>query len=167
MSMSTADHSPALIRFGRDAGAFTLETEQRLGAPLAEVFDFFADARNLQELTPSFLHFEIRSQGAIEMRAGTLIDYRLRLHGVPLGWRTLISSWERPNRFVDEQVRGPYLLWRHEHRFEPTAHGSVVYDRVSYRVLGGSLVERLIVRPDLQRIFAFRQQELARRFGRA
>jgi ligand-binding SRPBCC domain-containing protein len=165
--MTLEEPSPPLIRFGRDAGAFTLETEQRLNAPQSEIFEFFADARNLQELTPSFLHFEIRSRGPIEMRSGALIDYRLRLHGLPLGWRTLISTWEPPHRFIDEQVRGPYLLWRHEHRFESSDDGTAVFDRVSYRVRGGSPVERFIVRPDLRRIFAFRHQELARRFGRA
>jgi ligand-binding SRPBCC domain-containing protein len=165
-SLSRVSHAATdSLRFGRSAGRLTLDTEQRLRAPLAEVFAFFADAKNLEALTPSFMHFEIRTPSPIDMQQGTLIDYRIKLRGLPLRWRTRISAWEPPHRFVDEQLRGPYLEWKHEHRFETIADATLVFDHVKYRVLGGRAVDRLLVRPDLRRIFDFRRSELARRFG--
>lgn len=129
--------------------------------PLTEVFAFFADAGNLERLTPGFLRFRIQTPLPIQMAAGTLIDYRIRLHGIPIRWRTRIAVWEPPLRFVDEQLRGPYRLWRHEHTFEATGGGTVCRDRVEYRHWGGPIGERLMVRPSLERIFAFRQATLA------
>jgi len=131
-----------------------------LDAPLADVFPFFADARNLEALTPPWLHFEISNPSPIEMRTGTLIDYRLRVHGLPLRWRSEITAWDPPHRFVDEQRRGPYRAWRHEHRFTAEGGGTLVEDDVTYAVLGGAIVDRLLVRRDLQRIFAFRREAL-------
>lgn len=136
---------------------FRLDAELDLPRPREEVFAFFADPRNLEAITPPWLRFRIASEGPLEMRAGALIDYRLSLRGIPFGWRTLISAWEPPQRFVDEQLRGPYRLWRHEHRFEERPGGTRILDRVDYQVPGGALVERLLVRPDLERIFAWRQ----------
>ncbi|MCU0235224.1 MAG: SRPBCC family protein, partial [Thermoanaerobaculales bacterium] len=94
----------------------TLCTELELPLPLAEVFPFFAEARNLERITPGWLRFEVLTPGPIEMRAGALIDYRLRWRGVPLSWRTEIEAWEPPHFFIDRQLRGPYRLWRHQHR---------------------------------------------------
>ena len=131
-----------------------------LAAPLPDVFPFFADARNLEALTPPWLHFEISNPSPIEMRTGTLIDYRLRVHGLPLRWRSEITAWDPPHRFVDEQRRGPYRAWRHEHRFTAEGGGTLVEDDVTYAVLGGAIVDRLLVRRDLQRIFAFRREAL-------
>lgn len=145
----------------------TLETFLLLAVPRERVFAFFADARNLEAITPAFLKFRVLTQGVIEMRPGAIIDYRLRLYGVPLGWRTEITSFEPPFRFVDEQVRGPYRLWRHEHLFEEVAATRTdpvctrVTDRVTYQHIGGPVVHRLFVRPNLERIFAYRQQRIA------
>jgi ligand-binding SRPBCC domain-containing protein len=136
----------------------------RLDAPLGEVFSFFADARNLEALTPPWLRFEVLTPSPIEMRAGTLIDYRLRVHGVPLRWRSGITVWEPPHRFMDEQRRGPYRLWRHHHRFAAEGERTLVEDDVAYAAPGGALVERLFVNRDLARIFAFRRQALLDRF---
>ncbi len=153
------------LTFRRDDGAFLLEASQWLPRPLAEVFPFFADALNLEALTPPLLRFHVATPSPIEIRQGTLIDYRLKLRGIPLRWRSEIRVWEPPRRFVDFQVRGPYLLWHHEHLFDEVDGGTLVRDRVHYRVLGGALVERFLVRPDLRRIFAFRQEYLARLFS--
>lgn len=141
-----------------------LQSSVRLDAPLADVFPFFADARNLEALTPPWLRFEILSPGAVDMRVGAFIDYRLRVHGVPLRWRSEITAWDPPRMFVDEQRRGPYRLWRHTHRFAPEGDGTRVDDEVEYAVLGGPLVDRLFVRRDLDRIFAFRRAALSARF---
>lgn len=94
------------------------------------------------------------------MQAGTLIDYRLRIRGFPVKWRTLISAWEPPRRFVDEQLHGPYRLWVHEHTFETCNDGTLVRDKVTYQVSLDFLVHRFLVRPDLERIFQFRREAL-------
>jgi ligand-binding SRPBCC domain-containing protein len=140
---------------------FKLERDQLIERPLPEVFSFFADARNLAVITPPWLNFEIRSNQPIEMAAGTVIDYRLALRGVPLRWRSEITVWDPPVRFVDEQRRGPYRYWIHEHTFEADGAGrTIVGDRVRYAVPGGSLVHRLFVEPDLERVFAYRAGKL-------
>jgi len=144
---------------------FTFECEQWLARPVEEVFPFFADARNLQAITPPWLDFQVLTPDPIEMRAGTLIDYRLRVHGLPLRWRTLIKVWEPPHRFVDEQLRGPYRQWIHEHTFTARDGGTLARDGVHYAVPGGAWVNRWFVRRDVERIFAFRRAELTRRFG--
>lgn len=133
----------------------------------AEVFPFFSDPGNLQRLTPDWLHFSIVTPQPITMRPGALIDYRLRLHGIPFGWRTEITAWEPPHRFVDRQLRGPYRYWSHEHRFEEWDGGTLAKDIVTYSVLGGRLIDRLFVRKDLKRIFAFREKILRETFGGA
>jgi len=133
----------------------------------AEIFPFFADAANLQTLTPSTLHFEILTPRPIAMRAGALIDYKLRIHGFPVRWRTEITEWDPPHRFVDKQLRGPYKLWLHEHTFTPETGprgGTLAKDRVEYAAPGGPLVHRWLIRPDLERIFAFRTKVLRKMF---
>ena len=143
-------------------------TEAWLPRPRAEVFPFFAEAGNLEAITPPWLRFRVLTPGPLEMRRGALIDYRLRLRGVPIRWRTEITAWEPPDRFVDEQVRGPYRLWVHEHTFEPETRGGIegtrVRDHVRYAVPGGALVDALFVRREVAAIFAFRQRVLAERF---
>ncbi len=99
------------------------------------------------------------------MREGMLIDYRLRVRGLPLRWRTRISAWQPPHRFVDEQLRGPYRLWIHEHTFEPRNGGTLARDLVRYAVPFDALLHRWFVRPDIERIFQFRAAELKRRFA--
>ncbi|MBS0264154.1 MAG: SRPBCC family protein [Planctomycetes bacterium] len=142
-----------------------LKTEIWLPAPRVQVFEFFSDAFQLESITPPLLKFHVVTPRPIVIQAGTIIDYRLRLHGIPLRWRSLIPVWEPYTRFVDEQLKGPYLHWRHEHRFSDRNGGTLVSDEVFYRVLGGSLVNRLFVAPDLRRIFAYRSQKLQEIFG--
>ncbi len=137
-----------------------LEREIVVARPLDEVFAFFADAFNLERITPPWLRFRILTLPPIEMREGLLIDYALRLHGVPIGWQSEITSWLPPAGFVDEQRRGPYRRWVHAHTFEERAGGTLVRDRVDYAVPGGALVDRLFVRRDLERIFAFRHEAI-------
>jgi len=142
------------------------QTELWLPLPPEQVFPFFADAANLQALTPPWLHFEILTPQPIVMAEGALIDYRLRVHGLPLRWRTRINVWELPHRFVDEQLRGPYRQWIHEHTFEARGGGTLARDRVRYAVPLDFLVHPWFVRPDIEKIFAFRTQELQKRFSK-
>ncbi|MEZ6056520.1 MAG: SRPBCC family protein [Planctomycetaceae bacterium] len=155
------------IRMGKHPsrrGMFRLESEVWLPAGPEAVFDFFANPENLEAITPPWLNFRIMTPTPIEMRAGVLIDYRIRLHGVPIKWRTEISVWEPPLRFVDEQLRGPYRFWHHEHTFVEQDGGTLVGDCVDYAVLGGAIVHRLFVRNDLEKIFTYRLQKLTEFF---
>lgn len=146
------------------------ESEVVLPRPRPEVFAFFADAANLRELTPGWLHFRLDTPPPIALAEGALLEYRLRVRGVPLRWGTRIAAWEPPCRFVDEQLRGPFRVWHHEHLFEEADGGAAtrLIDRVRYAVPGGPLgavVDRLLVRRDVERIFAFRTVRLRERFG--
>jgi ligand-binding SRPBCC domain-containing protein len=139
---------------------FRLDSHIWLTRSLEEVFAFFADARNLETITPSWLKFEIVTQGPINMQVGTLIDYRLKLHGIPFSWQSAIRVWDPPNRFVDEQLKGPYRHWRHDHIFEERDGRTLVRDHVDYAVPGGYLINGLLVRRDVERIFDYRRQRL-------
>ncbi|MFL5780624.1 MAG: SRPBCC family protein [Thermoleophilaceae bacterium] len=145
---------------------WVLTREQRLPGPPADVFGFFADALNLERITPAWLSFRVTGPKPIEMHAGTLIEYRLRLHGVPLRWLTRIDVWEPPHRFVDRQLRGPYRSWVHEHSFAADGpDATLMRDRVEYSLpLGplGALADVVLVRRDLARIFDYRAASVAR-----
>jgi ligand-binding SRPBCC domain-containing protein len=146
----------------------TLTREQILPGDPDAVFGFFADAFNLEAITPPWLRFRVVTPGPIRMARGTLIEYRLRLHGVPVRWLTRIEAWEPGVRFADVQVRGPYRSWHHTHSFEPHADGTLVRDKVRYELpLGalGRIADAAFVRRDLTRIFDFRHEEVARRLG--
>lgn len=145
---------------------FVFEDEVTLCFPRDEVFSFFSKAENLEALTPPWVHFSILTPLPIEMREGALIDYRLKIHGLPINWRTEISVWDPPFRFVDRQLRGPYRSWVHTHTFRETEGGTKVSDRVEYSVWGGALVNSLLVRRDVEKIFNYRRQMLGREFSR-
>jgi len=161
----TASGKAAGLRWGRKRGLFTVESRLFLPRPLEVVFPFFADAGNLETITPPWLRFEIVTLRPIAMRVGALIEYRLRLHSIPLRWRSEITVWDPPNRFVDEQRRGPYRVWIHEHTFTERDGGSEVIDFVRYDVLGGRLTEALFIRHYVRRIFEYRTRKLQDIFG--
>ncbi|MBD3173540.1 MAG: CDP-paratose 2-epimerase [Armatimonadia bacterium] len=142
-----------------------LHREIVLPAPLAEVFEFFSNAGNLAELTPPWVDFEMLTEGPVEMKVGALIDYRIKIHGIPVGWRTEITEWDPPHAFTDEQLRGPYRKWIHRHRFEEAEGGTRVTDHVEYAAPGGRLVEALFVRRDVERIFDRRTVRLLEIFS--
>ena len=146
---------------------FEFESGIWLPKPLSEVFPFFSDAQNLLALTPPWLRFEVLTPAPISMKPGTTIDYRLRMHGVPIRWQSEITAWEPPDRFVDEQRRGPYRLWVHEHRFSEQNGQTLAEDHVRYAVRGGALVNRLLVARDLAKIFEYRHRRMALIFGAA
>jgi ligand-binding SRPBCC domain-containing protein len=144
---------------------YQLQTRLFVARDLETTFSFFADAGNLQRLTPPWLDFSIVTPQPIPMHDGAIIDYRIRVHGIPINWRTEIAEWQPPHRFVDQQLRGPYRRWRHTHTFTPVAGGTLVEDTVRYRPFGGALVHGLFVRRDLEGIFTFRQEEVLNVFG--
>ena len=144
---------------------YHLRTELWLPHSRDKIFQFFADPGNLERLTPGWLHFEILNEASPIMRAGARLDYRLRIHGVPIKWRSEISEWNPPHRFVDRQTSGPYRLWVHEHTFDEEAGGTLVSDNVQYSVPGGALVQKFLVAPDLVRIFKYRHTVLKALFN--
>jgi ligand-binding SRPBCC domain-containing protein len=136
---------------------FVFEQDTLLPLALEETFSFFANAENLEAITPPWLHFSILTPTPITMQAGTLIDYRLRVHGIPLRWQTEITRWNPPYDFTDEQKRGPYRLWIHRHVFTAEGDQTRMRDQITYAVFGGSLINRLFVQKDVLRIFNHRQ----------
>lgn len=137
-----------------------LETRIELPLDPPTVFEFFSNAENLAFLTPPELRFRIRTPCPIAMREGTVIDYTIRLWGLSLKWRTLITGWSPPTGFVDEQVRGPYKTWIHTHRFIPIPGGTAIEDEVVYELPFGWLgaLALPLVRRQLARIFTYREQ---------
>lgn len=142
---------------------YTYVSEQVVRRPLGEVFAFFADAANLEAITPDFLRFRILTPLPIAMRPGALIDYQLSLFGVPFRWRTRIETWEPGRRFVDVQERGPYRSWHHTHEFEACPEGTRVRDTVRYALpMGpvGALAHALFVRGRVEAIFDHRRRAI-------
>lgn len=151
-----------------ELGHTTLRCEQWVSKPLDEVFTFFADAHNLERITPPFLRFSVRSMTTPAIQQGTKITYRLRLHGLPISWTSRVEEWEPPNGFTDVQIRGPFRLWRHRHEFIAERQGTRVRDTVHYRVPCARLLHILRlpwVDRDLEQIFRYRQQIIANLFG--
>jgi len=147
---------------------YTMVFTQQVARPLPEVFNFFSRAENLETLTPPWLNFKILNVKPQPVQQGTLIDYSLRVHGIPLRWTSEIVEWEPPHRFVDLQLRGPYKLWRHEHRFEACQGGTLISDTINLALpLGflGRLAYKIKVESDVQEIFAFREQKIRSLFG--
>jgi len=147
---------------------YRLETETLVPAPLDEVFEFFSRAENLEAITPEFLRFKILTPLPIEMKPGALIEYRLRLFGLPVRWVTKITVWEPGVRFVDVQLKGPYAKWEHEHRFAAEGGQTRMGDTVEYALPGGPLgplVHALFVRKRVESIFSHRGDVIRRRFG--
>ncbi len=153
---------PKLKSALEDACTFhRLETQQFLPRPLSDVFDFFCDPHNLERITPETLNFKIETISSPAIRAGTTITYRLRLHGVPFRWKTLIKEWEPGRYFIDTQEKGPYAVWHHTHRFHEVVGGTLMTDEVKYQVPLGWLGESTalpLVRSEVRKIFQYRRK---------
>ncbi len=146
----------------------TLRREQWIPRPLNEVFAFFSDARNLEEITPPWLGFRILTPLPIRIATFTKLRYRLSLHGLPVSWTTEIQEWDPPFRFIDVQVSGPYRLWHHTHRFEAHDGGTRMTDVVRYRLpfgMIGRAVHALKVRRDVEQIFDYRFERIGELFA--
>ena len=138
-----------------------------LPQPRAKVFEFFSNPGNLDRLTPAWLNFAIVTPASSKMNQGALLDYRLRIRGIPIRWQSEIAVWEPPRRFVDRQTKGPYSLWIHEHTFDERDNGTLVGDNVEYAVPGGRIVQQFLVAPDIERIFDYRHKMLDELFNPA
>jgi ligand-binding SRPBCC domain-containing protein len=148
-----------------DSGIHVARFEQRLEGAPEDVFPFFADARNLEAITPPLLRFRLLTPDPISMGVGTFLQYALRIHGLPVRWDTLIQEWDPPHRFVDVQVRGPYRLWHHTHDLVPLDDGraTLMRDTVRYAVgfgVLGEVARRALVQRDVEAIFAFRADKV-------
>jgi ligand-binding SRPBCC domain-containing protein len=147
---------------------YTLQCETISGRPLPETFAIFEDPYNLAKTTPPWLNFQVTSSEKVKMQKRAEIDYVIRWLQVPIRWKTIITEYDPPYKFVDEQERGPYTLWRHHHTFAETAEGTKVKDRVEYQLplgLLGRFVHAMVVRRQLLAIFRYRQRELGKMFG--
>lgn len=150
---------------------YTLQREQWVASPLPRIFPFFAQPENLALITPPSLRFRLLTPGPVAMEQGRIIDYTIRVMGLPVRWRTLITRYDPPRCFVDEQISGPYSFWHHTHRFETRDGGTLLHDEVRYvlpmALMGParSLVHALYVRPYLEKIFDYREQVFSGRFG--
>ena len=129
------------------------------------VFSFFSDAHNLEKITPPYLKFHVLSQSTETIEKGTLLNYRLRLRGIPIGWQTLIEKWMPPNSFIDTQLKGPYKVWRHTHTFTPAYKGTLIEDEVYYALPSIPFLSFIVspfVRKDVRDIFLFRKHSISK-----
>ena len=143
--------------------------EQWIPLPVEKLFLFFADEKNLETLTPPWMHFQVLGKSTPAMQEGTLIDYRLRIRGISVRWQSRIEQWIANERFVDTQTRGPYSYWHHTHTFASKDGGTLAADRVRYRVPGGFIGRIFIlpfVRRDIRIIFNYRKKKIEELFGK-
>jgi len=147
----------------------TLKREKFIPSSIERVFDFFSRAENLNRITPPWFHFKIVTKIPIRMTKGTLIEYSLRLHGVPIRWMSQITGWDPPHSFVDTQLKGPYKIWIHQHLFQARDGGTFMQDIVKYAILGSILepfIHFLFVQRELDRIFDYREESLVKIFSK-
>ena len=147
---------------------YQLRRQQFIPKPIDQAFAFFADAANLDFLTPPWLHFQIRTALPITMMTGALLDYSIRWRLVPIRWQTKVLDWSPPHRFVDQQIKGPFGLWHHTHTFEVHSGGTLMTDEVRYALPWGPLgiiAHALVVKRDVIAIFNYRFNRIAERFG--
>ena len=135
--------------------------KQFIDLPIEEVFNYFSNPSNLQKITPKYLNFKIKNNPPFIMKKGQLFEYRLRVRGIPITWISLISSYDPPYSFIDEQIKGPYSSWHHTHLFKEENGGTVIIDEVKYTLplgLIGKIVNLIWVKKDLDKIFQYRQK---------
>lgn len=147
---------------------YTFQSKTELNAGIDDVFEFFSNAKNLQKLTPPWLNFKMITPPTGAVQSGTTIGYKLKVHALPIHWLTLIEHWEPPRRFIDVQLKGPYKIWKHEHRFESLGDKTIMYDTVEYALpfgILGQLAHSLLVKKDVQSIFDYRTEAISKIFA--
>ncbi|WP_417592002.1 SRPBCC family protein [Owenweeksia hongkongensis] len=151
-------------------GFFQLRTEQQVNASLEEVWDFISSPKNLKEITPDHMGFEITNQASGNMYPGMIISYKVSpLLGIKMNWVTEITHVKDMEYFVDEQRIGPYTMWHHEHHLEENEHGVLMKDIVTYQPpFGklGNLANSLFIKKQLKEIFDYREEAVNRYFGK-
>ena len=144
-----------------DMKYYELKVKQFIKLPIEEVFNYFSNPANLQKITPTYLNFRIKNQLPLRMNKGQLFEYQLRVRGIPINWKSLISSYNPPYSFVDEQIKGPYSSWHHTHTFKEENGGTSIFDEVKYSLpLGfiGGIINSIWVKRDLDSIFKYRRK---------
>jgi ligand-binding SRPBCC domain-containing protein len=152
----------------RHLGHYQYRTSIWLPKPIEEIFNFFCDAKNLESITPDLLQFKVLGMSTESIEKGTILDYQLKIHGLPKKWKTLIEQWDPPNSFVDTQLEGPYSLWHHTHQFISMHNGTMMNDTVIYQPpLGpfGRLANMAFIRKDIEAIFNYRRKIIFEKFG--
>ena len=148
---------------------YTFKKEQKISKSIIDVFDFFSKPENLSVITPNKMDFRILTPSPIEMKEGTLIDYTVKIMSFPIRWRTLITKYDPPNMFIDQQLKGPYSMWHHTHLFEKiNDNETLIKDVILYAVpfsFIGSITHSLYIKRDLEKIFDYRSQEIKRIFN--
>ena len=148
---------------------YTFKKEQRISKSIIDVFDFFSKPENLSVITPNKMDFKILTPSPIEMKEGTLIDYTVKIMSFPIRWRTLITKYDPPSMFIDQQLKGPYSMWHHTHLFEKiNDNETLIKDIILYAVpfsFIGSITHSLYIKRDLENIFDYRSQEIKRIFN--
>ncbi len=151
-----------------DRPVHELLMEQWVPQPIDRVFDFFSDSKNLETITPPFLHFKILNQSDEKLCDGTILNYQLKIHGIPVRWQSRIMDFQPGVRFSDEQTRGPYSIWHHMHQFFEKDGGTVIRDRAVYKLPGwvpGDIIAHPFIRKDLETIFTYRRKKIEELFG--
>lgn len=143
---------------------FTFEAHQYIPLSKEEVWPFFSDPHNLEKITPEALHFKIINISDNQIQAKSLIEYRLRLRGIPIHWKTLIDSFEPNKEFVDTQTKGPYRIWHHTHTFTPCRNGTIMTDRVRYQLplLPFGIIALPLIAREIGLIFSYRRQSISK-----
>jgi len=140
---------------------YSLKRKQFIKLPIEKVFDFFSKPENLEKITPSSLSFKIITPIPIDMSKGALIDYTIKLFFYPVHWRTIISDYNPPYSFIDQQIKGPYKFWHHSHEFKEVNDGVEIIDNVKYSVpfgVVGRLAHKIWIRNELNKIFDYRMK---------
>ena len=145
-----------------------LNSYQFIPHPINRVFGFFSKPENLEKITPNTLHFKILADLPIDMKVDQEIDYKIRIRGIPMRWRSKILSYDPPNSFIDEQIKGPYALWHHTHNFIEKDGGTYIHDIVKYKIpygFIGRFLNKVWISKDLNSIFSYRKHEIAKFFN--
>lgn len=157
-----------ILSFLRTPKIYTFKKEQFVPSDMETVFDFFSRPENLEKITPPAMGFHIMTPNPIEMKKGAIIDYTVNIMGVPVRWRTMITSYKKNQFFVDEQLKGPYSYWYHKHSFEPVEGGINIIDEITYALpleAFRNIVHPLLIKPQLKKIFSFRFQIIKDNFS--
>jgi ligand-binding SRPBCC domain-containing protein len=144
---------------------YNLKSEQLINLPIEKVFSFFERPENLSLITPNWLKFEILTPEPLTMKSGAIFDYKIKIFIFPSSWKTLITDYNPPYKFVDVQAKGPYKKWIHTHTFEETKEGTIVRDNVDYDIYGGklgALINEIYIKHSLRSIFNYRVKAIER-----